>query len=98
MANIRRGVTGAFVDESRKRVILVAPSILSAWKLAQYDWEAGVCHDVRNSGRRVAPLLSRLESLWILTRCIWLHAHHVNRHRNRTKNMRLHSLTRSGGS
>jgi hypothetical protein len=39
------------VDESRKRVILIAASILAARKLAQYDGGKRVPHDERNRGR-----------------------------------------------
>jgi hypothetical protein len=39
------------VDEGRKRVILIAVSILAARKLAQYDLEEVACNDECN-GRR----------------------------------------------
>jgi hypothetical protein len=37
MANIRRTVYYAAMDEGRKRVLLIAASILAARKLAPYD-------------------------------------------------------------
>jgi hypothetical protein len=37
MANTRRNCYTAEVDEGRKRVLLIAASILAARKLAQYD-------------------------------------------------------------
>jgi hypothetical protein len=37
MANIKRKCYTAEVDEGRKRVLLIAASILAARKLAQYD-------------------------------------------------------------
>ena len=42
MANIKRKCYTAGVDEGRKRVLLIAASILSARKLAQYDSGARV--------------------------------------------------------
>jgi hypothetical protein len=45
------------VDEGRKRVLLIAASILAARKVAQYEGgsvrgrDAGSCHDERDCGR-----------------------------------------------
>lgn len=42
MANKKRTCYHAEMDESRKRVLLIAASILAARKLAQYDCDARV--------------------------------------------------------
>jgi hypothetical protein len=42
MANIKRKCFNSEVDEGRKRVLLIAASILAARKLAQYDSGAQV--------------------------------------------------------
>ena len=61
----------ASVDEGRKRVILIAASILAAWKLAQYDGGKRVpatMSAIADAVRWAEEILKEIDSRWPVER------------------------------